>query len=320
MIPNPVELLQREIIEDLLPLQDPMPGEEAAFVPEALTDRLFSDAGDGQSLHVYALLDAGKLKFLPDRLSQSGLAHVSLYTHDTYADVAPYLVQLTPDADLTRHFFAFDSEQDSPWYMMDKSPGILLRSTHSLQTLQAHLRHYTMLPDEEGVRQFFRFHEPGFLDAVLQCCGPEEVGSFFSCVQDFLYLMPALQEGLWDAIQVAPGPGVAAPPNGSYALPEIDRPKRQAMQRTLSTRQGRDLARREGRPLPERRPRARIYARLLNAGFYNENALVVTASLLAKIPAAEHQAIWTVIEQGEHSLGFLNFKLAERYGLEAELT
>lgn len=209
MIPNPVELLQREIVEDLLPLQDPKPGEAATFAPDALRGRLFDE--NEQTLHVYALLDAGKLQFLTDRLGQSGLAYVSLYSRDSHADVAPYLVQLAPDADLTRHFFAFDPAQDNPWYMLAKSPGILLRSHRDLQTLQAHLRHYTMLPDEDGVRQFFRFQEPGFLDAVLQYCGPEEVGSFFSCVRDFLYLMPALEEGLWDAVQVAPGPGIAAP-------------------------------------------------------------------------------------------------------------
>lgn len=317
------DFLRHDLICGIAPLQDPKPGDEAPFVPDALAEDLFGKTdGDGNPVHVYAVLDAAKVQFLSERLERNNLPHACLYTgkaEEDYGEVAPWLVQLTSDAQLTRHFFAHDPDQDNPWYMLAIGAGILLRSVFDLDQVQHHLRRYTLLVDEEGVRQFFRFQEPGFLDAVLQVSDQVEIASFFARIQEVLYLMPALDDGLWDAVRLTPAHGLAKSDGETYQLPVIDKTRRWAMQRVLNTRQGRDMAIRGGTPMPEREIRAKVYTRLMNAGFDNESTLIRTHDLLAQIPADAHASIWQAIESGDHSLGFLNYKIARHYNLEMEL-
>ncbi|WP_106745092.1 DUF4123 domain-containing protein [Yoonia maritima] len=315
------EFLQRDLVFDIIPLKDPDSGGEISFIPSELESKLFGETdADGHPLYVYAVIDAAKVRFLTDRLSQCDLPHVCLYENDDYAETAPWLVQLEVEAELTRQYFAYDPGQDNPWHMLALDAGIVLRSRFGIKDVQHHLRRYTLLADEAGIRQYFRFQEPGFLDAVLRCSNQVEVASFFARVESFMYMFPALNDGLWDAVKTSPQPGLNLSENATFNLPVIDKTKRAAMHDVLCTRQGRNLAIHGGTPASERKMRAEVYTRLFNAGFNNETALIGTYDLLAQIPAEAHASIWQAIESGDHSLGFLNYKIAKHYNLEVDVT
>lgn len=314
------EFLQHDLVFDIIPLKDPKPGSEVPFIPNKLDDNLFGKTdADGHPLYVYAVIDAAKVRFLPDRLSQCNLPHICLYEHNDYAETAPWLVQLDVEAELTRQYFAYDPDQDNPWHMLALDAGIVLRSRFDLKNVQHHLRRYTLLTDEAGIRQYFRFQEPGFLDAVLRCSNQAEVASFFARVESFMYMFPSLNDGLWDAVRASPQPGLNQSEIATFNLPVIDKTKRMAMQHVLCTRQGRNLAIHGGTPICERKMRADVYTRLFNAGFNNETALIGTYDLLAQIPAGAHASIWQAIESGDHSLGFLNYKIAKHYDIEVDV-
>ena len=306
-------------ISGISALTDPAPGETGPFVPPALADLLFGqkDAA-GAPLNVYAVLDAAKVAFLSDRLTQEGLQHKCLFTGSAakqFGDAAPWLIQLEPEAKLTRHFFAHDPAEDVPFYLLAKAPGILLRSTLSLDEVFARLRRISQPPDEVGVRFFFRYCEPEFLAAVLSVASMEEIADVCRGIEDFLWLIPSLADDLWDARTLR----AEVPPDTPAKPLVMDAAKRQAMQRALNVRQARAMARAHTPLLNQRRARADVYARLMGAGFDNGPWLNTTFDLMSQVPAADHPQIWTYIESGDASLGFINHRIAAHYQLELVL-
>jgi len=73
--------------------------------------------------------------------------------------VAPYVVQLEEDVDFTRNLFSHDPEQEVPWFMWNKEPGIYVRSRGSLDDMWKHFRKFTKVQDENGKWFYFRFWE-----------------------------------------------------------------------------------------------------------------------------------------------------------------
>lgn len=89
-------------------------------------ESLVGDAGDWAA---YALLDAAMVPNLPELLETSGLEHQCLFVGDLKDElgaVAPWVVRLDPEAALTRHLF---TRGEAGWYMWDRWPGLLVRST-----------------------------------------------------------------------------------------------------------------------------------------------------------------------------------------------
>ncbi|WP_411840225.1 DUF4123 domain-containing protein [Paracoccus sp. ME4] len=128
-------------------------------VPPALAGVLFPE-DQGPDAHLYAVLDAGKIAGLQDRLEQSGLPHLCLLkgrTAEEMGDVAPWIVRLDAESSLLRNLC---TRGPAPWQLWDDAPGILLRSGNDIATMQAHLRHFTRMRDEDGQWFFFRFWEP----------------------------------------------------------------------------------------------------------------------------------------------------------------
>ena len=85
-------------------------------VPEPLVEFLTNGGA-----HVYALLDAGRVFGLPDRLEASGLEHSCLYEDDaSLEDVAPWLVSLQVNSSFCRSLFLAG---DAPGCLWSREAG-----------------------------------------------------------------------------------------------------------------------------------------------------------------------------------------------------
>ncbi|MEP1519384.1 DUF4123 domain-containing protein [Ascidiaceihabitans sp.] len=315
------KMLDYHVDAGMTPLTDPEFGEERVFVPECLQTRLFPDVPKGSAPQfLYALLDAGKIPFLLDRLGQAELDHVCLYDFDDFDDdtqqVAPWLVRLTADSDITRQFFSFDADDDNPFHMLVHGGGILLRSHADIAALRGHLRHYTVLPDEGGVRMVFRMQEPGYLDAFLAVSSDAEIATFFSHVLELTYLLPSLEDGKWDAISVRAPTVTAQNAQGLHARPKLDKARRDNLRHMRNLIQARALAVKTGADLADREARADTYYKILMTGYDNEPTVIRTHDLLRRVPEGALQPYWDAVRSGDHSLGYLNHRLAAHYGLE----
>ena len=154
-----------EINVDVTSRIRPIPPEEAGRVrslPSDVRDALFQDnAGT-----TYAVLDAARifgLRELVDAQNDRGKCLFIGEAQNEHGDVAPWLVQLSPDASLTR---ALLSEGDPPQGLWNASPGILLRSHLSFDEVYRHLRRFLSINDHAGRRMFWRFWEPTFWGAL----------------------------------------------------------------------------------------------------------------------------------------------------------
>ncbi len=148
-------------------------------VPQPLLDPLFGQDDGRRDLQTYMILDAGRVKGLPEMLETSGLEHRCLFKGEAYdklKDVAPWLVRLVIDNRFTRQIF---TQSDATWHLWDKEPGIYLRSAGSLGEMWRHFRKFTKLPDETGKWYYWRFWEGGFLLPVLNAATPEDRQRFF---------------------------------------------------------------------------------------------------------------------------------------------
>ena len=108
-------------------------------VPEPLLSHLFP-GGDQKS---YAILDAGEIPGLPERLETSDLDYHCLYKGEMAQDLrddAPYLVQLKPDHWLTRALMT-DDGGPTGWWPLDY--GMFVVSCADLGSLVAHFRKFT---------------------------------------------------------------------------------------------------------------------------------------------------------------------------------
>lgn len=317
------------IIPGIAPLQDPKPGEDAPYIPPVLQQYFFlPDDEKATAQYTYAVLDGAKITFLPDMLAASGLEYASLYAGMEFSnnydlaefaalvEAGPWLVQLKADAALTRHFFADNPENPDGHYLLARDAGILLQSVQKLPDLQAHLRNFILLPDEEGIKTFFRFYEPGMLDAALSFADAGQVADLFSGVTALWWLRQAMRDNEWDAIRVTPAPDIATIPRNPWVL---DKPMRAAIRWGVSVLRARKMARAHTGDIAEREVRAITYARLMELGFDNDFWLGTTHDQLSRIPPADLPKMWRMIESGDYSLGPFNVMIAKRYGLHLDL-
>ncbi|RLJ41317.1 uncharacterized protein DUF4123 [Litoreibacter meonggei] len=161
----------------------PLDGSTDDIVPEEFTPFLFDDAG------TYALLDGALIMGLPERLEASGLPFACLYDGDAaeeFADSAPYIVQLAPDATLTRALFSkFKKDGIQRGFWADEA-GIIVQSPASLRALRRHFRRFTYLEGEHGKRVFFRFYAPVTLRALIANMEPEDLADFGKGITRFV--------------------------------------------------------------------------------------------------------------------------------------
>ena len=176
--------LHIEEIEGVEPLDSQFGVHPPKTVPDVLYDPLFGQpdptpaevaqygsADKVPPLHTYAILDAAKVVNFVEMLEASGLKHRCLFKGEAaqeMRDVAPYVVRLEEDVDFTRNLFSHDPEQDVPWFMWDRDPGIYVRSRGSLEDMWKHYRKFIRLVDENEKWYYHRFYEDETSNILFQ--------------------------------------------------------------------------------------------------------------------------------------------------------
>ncbi|WP_341486061.1 DUF4123 domain-containing protein [Thioclava sp. GXIMD4215] len=137
-------------------------------VPEQVESHLFGELDftgsttseiDRSCLKTFSILDAAKVRNLPEILEASGLEHRCLFTGNAareLANVAPYAVALTEDSEFTRRLFTDSGQPTDLWAC---EPGIFIRSCIELDAFCQHFRKFTRVRDIQGNWFYFRFWE-----------------------------------------------------------------------------------------------------------------------------------------------------------------
>lgn len=129
---------------------------------------------------VYAVLDGARSDRIRAAVTGSGLPHACLYAGPIPAplvEVAPYLVQLSPEAPFTRTLLA-DGWGDA-W-------GIFVLANATLEELRRHFRRFLEVRDQRGRTLLFRYYDPRVLRAYLPTCTAGELGVVFGPVAMFV--------------------------------------------------------------------------------------------------------------------------------------
>ena len=157
---------------------DVAPARPGDPLPAAVHDALFADPAH----RVYAVLDAARIFGLPERLSASGHQSVCLFQGaalDEMADIAPWLVQLDPDAPLLRALFATDPERRHPAALWDAGAGICVAAPYDIAAMRTHLRRFVRVRDDAGQWFFLRFWQPEVALDLAHCLSPQNARQLF---------------------------------------------------------------------------------------------------------------------------------------------
>ena len=133
------------------------------FIPVGLRAAISDDPHDFQ---LYAVLDAAKIMHLPERLVAADVPHKCLFVGkamEDYSDVAPWLVQLPLDHELTRDLF---SQGDDYPHLWDAYSGIFIQTAQAFDPVWTHCRKFIMMQDSAEKWVFFRFWEPSTFRAL----------------------------------------------------------------------------------------------------------------------------------------------------------
>jgi hypothetical protein len=146
----------------------------------ALFDLLWPAPLDHAAPAVFSLIDAARDEQIYPALLKADCEWLCLYRGDaamTMAEVAPYLVELDPQAQFTS-------------WLLEKGWGnswcVFLHASVAIERLQAHFRRLVMAQLPDGRMVYFRFYDPRVLRAYLPTCTPEEAATVFGPVERFL--------------------------------------------------------------------------------------------------------------------------------------
>lgn len=137
---------------------------------EALLRLLWPPGQEGGGM--FALVDTAADENIYPRLFESDLVYRSLYPGElgeSLADVAPYLVALTPGAPFTSWLI------DVGW---GRAWASYVESALDFEFLLLHFQRYVLAFDELGSPQYFRFYDPRVLQAHLTATSPAERETF----------------------------------------------------------------------------------------------------------------------------------------------
>jgi pSer/pThr/pTyr-binding forkhead associated (FHA) protein len=134
------------------------------------------------SLHapLFCLVDAACDQSIPSILALSHEQYQSLYDGHSAIELAawaPYLVQLPPNATLTKTLI------DRGW---GKGWASYFTSFGSFQELRHHFRQFLMVQIDNGEQVFFRFYDPRVLRDFLPTTTPNEMRVFYGPVTMWL--------------------------------------------------------------------------------------------------------------------------------------
>jgi hypothetical protein len=111
------------------------------------------------------------------------------------AQVAPYLVRLTPDSKL------LEALVNEGW---GKSWGVYFTCTSDFQGIRRHLRHFLQVKLPDGEQVYFRFYDPRVMRVFLPTCTAEEATQFFGPIQRYV-LEGEEPDQLWEFTTIGRG-------------------------------------------------------------------------------------------------------------------
>lgn len=146
---------------------------------EKIVGQIWQNAESDPSLHLYAILDAARDTRIHSRFVENRVSALSLFRGDKaleLATVAPYLVALQRDADLTEWFFQ---------YGWGNSWGIIIEASVGLSDLKRHFQNFIMVYDDTGKPVYFRFYDPRVFRVYLPTCNAAELETIFGPVNAY---------------------------------------------------------------------------------------------------------------------------------------
>ena len=226
-VPEDGPMLSMKIIEGVEPLDDQMGVYPTKNVPDALYEPLFSQPeptaaeienyGSREAvplMRTYAILDAAKAMFLPDKLNTLGLESRCLFKGDAFdqlKDVAPWLVQLEDKNSFTTDLF---TAGEQPWYLWDREPGIYIRSRATFDEMWRHFRKFTRVQDRSGKWYYFRFWDPEVAQVNFAYLSTlQEVWPNWFCTQGGAQIFSCLVPRKTGVVHLFFHPGDPCPPN-----------------------------------------------------------------------------------------------------------
>lgn len=137
-------------------------------LPERLYETVLGNGTEG-----FALVDAALIPDLGERLAKSRLLSACLFDGTAagkLGSVAPWLVQLNEDDDLTRNLFTRGLPHHSLW---DSGAAVFVRSSLSFGEVRHNFRKLTQVQTEDGAWLFLRFWNPLLARYLLEFGSPE---------------------------------------------------------------------------------------------------------------------------------------------------
>jgi hypothetical protein len=141
----------------------------------------------GERTLVYTVLDGAAIPELRMKLYETEPPHHCLFPGELapdMAEVAPYVVQLIPNAPFT------------DWVLQDflgKNRGIFAHSPRSIREMRKHFRGLVKVYTESGEPMIFRFYDPRVIRRFLPTCNAGELKTFFGEVDTFFVENPGGQ-------------------------------------------------------------------------------------------------------------------------------
>ena len=283
-------------------------------LPEPLVEALTS--GNDK---IYAVLDAGRVNFLADRLEMTNLNGRMIYRSnqmrhslddrdDPMAEVSPWLIEVDPHHALVHDFFSADP--DNNWHMMPARAGILLRTALPQNELLSRLLRLSQLPDEAGKDLFFRFQEPGMLAALCGTVPTETVAGILDGISTIIWTEDTVIDGEWQANILSPVAGLQA--NGWHG-PRIDATVRKAFADVINRRRAHLILRESDIAPADRSALVDDLTHLLGASQSSSGAMLHHLRLVAIAPPADRPYWREMVDKGDISLAFINRKMHNHY-------
>lgn len=133
-----------------------------------------------EQTRVFTILDGALVPKLPMRLYEMRPPNYCLFRSEELtpdiAEVAPYLITLTPNKPFTD--WVLEESFGRNW-------GIFVHSPHSMIEMRRHFRSLFTVYNEEGNPMLFRFYDPRVLQTFLPTCNGGELKTFFGKVNTF---------------------------------------------------------------------------------------------------------------------------------------
>lgn len=145
-------------------------------IVQSVYQHLFSE----EETRVFAVLDGASVPDLLEKLYHYEPEYVCLYRGDLkpdMAEVAPYLVRLEPNSELTDWIIG------QGW---GKHWGIFALSLADLKAMRLHFRRFLIVHDSHGKPLLFRYYDPRVLRVYLPTCNAEELAIVFGPVMSYI--------------------------------------------------------------------------------------------------------------------------------------